>query len=37
MKWLTNWQKNNNGKTKAQRPNPWAKNDDGAFFKAALL
>lgn len=37
LKWLTNWHKNNNGKAKAQRPNPWAKNDDGAFFKAALL
>lgn len=37
LKWLTNWHKNNNGKTKVQRPNPWAKNDDGSFFKAALL
>lgn len=37
IKWLSNWHKNNDGKTKKQKPNPWAKNDDGAFFKAALL
>lgn len=37
MNWLSKWHKNHNGKAKAQRPNPWAKNDDGAFFKAALL
>lgn len=38
LKWLTNWHKNHNNKAKkAQRPNPWAKNDDGSFFKAALL
>lgn len=37
IKWLQNWPKNNNGKTKHARPNPWAKNDDGAAFKAALL
>lgn len=37
IKWLNNWPKNNNGKVKHQKPNPWAKNDDGAAFKAALL
>lgn len=35
--WLTNWHKNNNSKAKKPKPNPWAKNDDGAAFKAALL
>lgn len=35
--WLTKWYVNQNGSKKAARPNPWAKNDDGAFFKAALL
>ena len=34
---MENWQKNNDGKKKHARPNPWAKNDDGAAFKAALL
>lgn len=38
IKWLSNWHKNHTGKkAKQQRPNPWAKNDDGSFFKAALL
>lgn len=37
IKWLSNWHKNNNGKVKHQKPNPWAKNDDGVAFKAALL
>lgn len=37
MKWLENWYKNNDGKKKHARPNPWAKNDDGAAFKAVLL
>ncbi|XP_031626395.1 replication factor C subunit 1 isoform X2 [Contarinia nasturtii] len=37
IKWLQNWYKNNDGKKKHARPNPWAKNDDGAAFKAALL
>lgn len=37
MKWLTNWDKNQKNKAKLQRPNPWAKNDDGSFYKAALL
>lgn len=35
--WLTKWYVNQSGPKKAGRPNPWAKNDDGAFFKAALL
>lgn len=35
--WLKNWYTNQNGKTKLTRPSPWAKNDNGAFFKAALL
>lgn len=37
IKWLENWYKNNDGKKKHAKPNPWAKNDDGAAFKAALL
>lgn len=36
-KWLRNWYKNHDGKTKLVKPSPWAKNDDGAYFKAALL
>ncbi|KZC12208.1 Replication factor C subunit 1, partial [Dufourea novaeangliae] len=36
-KWLQNWHKNQNGQVKHSKPSPWAKNDDGAFFKAALL
>ncbi|XP_034941191.1 replication factor C subunit 1 [Chelonus insularis] len=35
--WLMNWNKNQHGKVKPTRPSPWAKNDDGAFFKAALM
>ncbi|KAK4879197.1 hypothetical protein RN001_007343 [Aquatica leii] len=37
--WLENWFKNhsNKDKPKVARPSPWAKNDDGSFFKAALL
>ncbi|XP_017758699.1 PREDICTED: replication factor C subunit 1 [Eufriesea mexicana] len=35
--WLLNWHKNQSGKVKTTKPSPWAKNDDGAFFKAALL
>lgn len=35
--WLTKWHSNHNGTKKAQKPNPWAKNDDGSYFKAALL
>lgn len=33
--WLSNWHKNR--KTSQKKPGPWAKNDDGAFYKAALL
>lgn len=36
-KWLMNWHKNQSGQVKHTKPSPWAKNDDGAFFKAALL
>ncbi|XP_076241246.1 germ line transcription factor 1 [Calliopsis andreniformis] len=35
--WLMNWHKNQKGPVKPAKPSPWAKNDDGAFFKAALL
>lgn len=35
--WLSKWYINHDGKKKLQKPNPWAKNDDGSFFKAALL
>ncbi|KAK7872824.1 hypothetical protein R5R35_006700 [Gryllus longicercus] len=35
--WLENWHKNHSGNKKHVKPSPWAKNDDGAFFKAALL
>ncbi|XP_012276294.1 replication factor C subunit 1 [Orussus abietinus] len=37
FKWLQNWHKNHSGKVKLTKPSPWSKNDDGAFFKAALL
>ncbi|ALC45390.1 Gnf1 [Drosophila busckii] len=37
MNWLSKWYINHDGKKKPQRPNPWAKNDDGSFYKAALL
>ncbi|KPI93596.1 Replication factor C subunit 1 [Papilio xuthus] len=33
--WLTKWYANR--KAKLPKPNPWAKNDDGGFYKAALL
>ncbi|XP_038209178.1 replication factor C subunit 1 [Zerene cesonia] len=35
MNWLTKWYINR--KAKLTKPNPWAKNDDGGFYKAALL
>ncbi|CAG4920757.1 unnamed protein product [Colias eurytheme] len=35
MNWLTKWYINR--KAKLAKPNPWAKNDDGGFYKAALL
>lgn len=37
IKWLSNWHKNQRGNAKLKKSNPWAKNDDGASFKAALL
>lgn len=37
MNWLTKWHNNNDGKKKHTKPNPWAKNDDGSAYKAALL
>ncbi|GFG38063.1 hypothetical protein Cfor_02338 [Coptotermes formosanus] len=37
MKWLQEWHSNHSGKKKLVRPSPWAKDDTGAFFKAALL
>ncbi|XP_063696478.1 replication factor C subunit 1 [Culicoides brevitarsis] len=37
INWLQKWDSNNDGKKKHARPNPWAKNDDGASFKAVLL
>ncbi|XP_028157701.1 replication factor C subunit 1 isoform X2 [Ostrinia furnacalis] len=33
--WLTKWYVNR--KAKLPKPSPWAKNDDGGYFKAALL
>ena len=35
--WLSNWHKNRGRNMKHSKPTPWAKNDDGAFFKAVLL
>ncbi|KAJ6628243.1 Replication factor C subunit 1 [Pseudolycoriella hygida] len=35
--WLNKWYSNHDGKKKLQKPNPWAKNDDGSYYKAALL
>jgi replication factor C subunit 1 len=37
--WLENWHKNQDPKVKKTliRPSPWAKKDDGAYFKCALL
>lgn len=38
-KWLEKWHTNQlpDVKKRIPRPSPWAKNDDGAYFKAALL
>lgn len=38
-KWLSNWYKNQlpEVRKKIPRPSPWAHNDDGAYYKAALL
>lgn len=35
--WLEKWHSNRSGSKKLQKPNPWAKNDDGSYYKAALL
>nr|CAG4641095.1 EOG090X0AVC [Eulimnadia texana] len=35
--WLQHWYENHSGTKKLSRPSPWAKDDNGAFFKAALL
>lgn len=37
--WLKNWYSNHSGKNKPKltRPSPWAKSDDGAYYKCALL
>lgn len=37
--WLQNWHRNHVGhdKPKLVRPSPWAKSDDGAYFKCALI
>ncbi|KAG5878665.1 hypothetical protein JTB14_015598 [Gonioctena quinquepunctata] len=39
QKWLKNWYRNQlpEVRKKIPRPSPWAKNDDGAYYKAALL
>uniref|UniRef100_A0A8D8WJC6 Activator 1 large subunit n=1 Tax=Cacopsylla melanoneura TaxID=428564 RepID=A0A8D8WJC6_9HEMI len=37
IKWLKNWHINQSGTKKLVKPSPWAKDDDGAYFKAALL
>ena len=37
MNWLAKWHINNEGKKNHVKPNPWAKNNDGAAYKAALL
>ncbi|KAF5269164.1 hypothetical protein FQR65_LT02464 [Abscondita terminalis] len=39
LHWLENWFKNHGSKNKPKltKPSPWAKSDDGAYFKAALL
>lgn len=37
LNWLTKWHDNNEGKQKHVKPSPWAKDNDGKAFKAALL
>lgn len=37
LQWLTKWHQNHDGKKKHAKPNPWAKDNDGSAFKAALL
>ncbi|XP_057372530.1 replication factor C subunit 1-like [Daphnia carinata] len=35
--WLKSWYDNRSSTKKLTKPSPWSTNDDGAFFKAALL
>lgn len=37
INWLSKWPTNNDGKKKHAKPNPWAKDNDGSAYKAALL
>ncbi|KAB7498285.1 Replication factor C subunit 1 [Armadillidium nasatum] len=37
LNWLKNWANNQSGAKKLVRPSPWAKDNTGAYFKAALL
>lgn len=37
MNWLLKWHNNHDGKKKHAKPNPWAKDNDGSAYKAALL
>ena len=37
LNWLSKWYSNHDGKKKLTKPSPWAKNDDGGYFKCALL
>lgn len=39
LNWLKNWHRYHSGKDrpKVTRPSPWAKDDDGAYFKCTLL
>lgn len=39
LNWLRNWHKYHSGidKPKLSKPSPWAKDDDGAYYKCALL
>ncbi|XP_063867736.1 replication factor C subunit 1-like isoform X2 [Scylla paramamosain] len=37
LNWLQNWQKNQLGDKRPPMPSPWAKDDTGGYYKAALL
>lgn len=37
LNWLQNWQKNQLGDRRPPMPSPWAKDDTGGYYKAALL
>lgn len=37
LTWLQNWQKNQLGDKRPPMPSPWAKDDSGGYYKAALL